>query len=91
MGPLKQFTLLARPVLVPRFLLLFGFGFLMAMREVPASLLNYPPDGSTLALTIETMLHFDQPQLISALCLIQLLISLVMFSAIALTSHLSKR
>ncbi len=90
-GDLKQFALLARPVLLPRFLLLFGLGFLMAMKEVPASLLNYPPDGSTLALTIETMLHFDQPQLISALCLIQLLISLVIFSTITVTSHLCQR
>ncbi len=90
-GDLKQFVLLARPVILPRFLLLFGFGFLMAMKEVPASLLNYPPDGSTLALTIETMLHFDQPQLISALCLIQLLISVMVFSAITVTSHLCQR
>lgn len=87
----KRITLFARPLYLPRLLLLFGFGFLMVMREVPASLLNYPPDGSTIALTIETMLHFDQPQLISALCLIQLLLSLTVFSTIALFSNLSQR
>lgn len=67
------------PMILPMFPILFLIGFMLAVREVPASLLNYPPDGSTLALTIETMLHFDQPDAISALCLLQLIA--VFFSA----------
>ena len=87
----KEWALFFKPVFLPRLLLIFGFGFLMTLKEVPASLLNYPPDGSTLALTIETMLHFDQPQLISSLCLIQLLLSIGMFSLISILIHFCKR
>ena len=46
---------------------------LVCIREVPLILLHYPPEGGTLALTIETMLHFDQPALVAGLCLFQLL------------------
>lgn len=87
----KRLKLFLKPVYLPRLLLIFGFGFLMTLREVPASLLNYPPDGSTLALTIETMLHFDQPKLISSLCVIQLLVSVAIFSAISILIHICKR
>jgi len=90
-GPLKKFRAFLLPVFLPRILLLWGFGFLMTMREVPASLLNYPPDGSTLALTIETMLHFNQPKLISSLCIIQLGLSVTTFLAVTLLLHICKR
>ncbi|WOO43038.1 hypothetical protein [Rubellicoccus peritrichatus] len=52
------------------------FTFVLAIREVPASLLNVPPGGATLALTIETLLHFEQPERVASLCLFQLTISL---------------
>ena len=49
--------------------ILLFVGFTSVIREVPASLLNVPPDGSTLALSIETLLHFEQPVRIASLCL----------------------
>jgi len=90
-SPFKKLLIFTRPIIMPRVLLLFGFGFLMVMKEVPASILNYPPDGSTLSLTIETMLHFDQPKLISGLCLIQLCISLSIFTIISILYRLCKQ
>ena len=63
---------LAPPVFLPAIPLLFLLGFALAAREVPASILNYSAESGTLALTIETMLHFEQPNALSALCLLQL-------------------
>lgn len=62
---------IAGPFLIPTAIQLFILGFALSLREVPASLLNYSPDGGTIALTIETMLHFEQPNALSALCLAQ--------------------
>jgi ABC-type Fe3+ transport system permease subunit len=62
---------MASPFVIPIALQLFMVGFALSIREVPASLLNYTPEGGTLALTIETMLHFEQPDALSALCLAQ--------------------
>jgi ABC-type Fe3+ transport system permease subunit len=59
------------PLLWPSLAAIFGLAFALSIREVPASLLNYPPNGSTLALTIETLLHFDQPGRVASLCLTQ--------------------
>lgn len=81
----SRIKLFARHYTLPRYLLLLTLCFLFTIREVPASLLNYPPDGSTLVLSIETMLHFEQPELISSLCLAQLLIAFGA-TAIALTA-----
>jgi len=49
--------------------ILLFIGFATIIREVPAGLLNMPPDGSTLALSIETLLHFDQPARVASICL----------------------
>lgn len=57
-----------------RWVLLGAAGGALAAREVAAGLLNYPPGGSTLAITIETMLHFDQPTALSVLSLAQLIL-----------------
>jgi ABC-type Fe3+ transport system permease subunit len=57
-----------------RWVLLGAVGGALAAREVAAGLLNYPPGGSTLAITIETMLHFDQPTALSVLSLAQLIL-----------------
>ncbi|MEM7674211.1 MAG: hypothetical protein AAF212_12785, partial [Verrucomicrobiota bacterium] len=44
-------------------------GFAVVAREVPAGLLNMPPGQSTLAVSIETLLHFEQPDRVAALCI----------------------
>ena len=49
--------------------ILLFIGFATIVREVPAGLLNMPPDGSTLALSIETLLHFEQPARVASICL----------------------
>lgn len=51
----------------------------LVMREVPVALANYPPGASTVALTIETVLHFDQPAVVSVLCLTQLALVFILW------------
>jgi len=79
------------PFVIPIFLQLFMVGFALSVREVPASLLNYTPDGGTLALTIETMLHFEQPDALSALCLAQFVLVATIWSLGALTIHFIRK
>ena len=55
------------------FALLGIAGFALVAREVAAGLLNMPPGGSTLAISIETLLHFEQPDRVAALCLAYLI------------------
>lgn len=82
--------LLQRPSLVwqigrrpaaPAFVLLFLIVATLAAREVPASLVNYPPGQSTLSLSIETVLHFDQPAVVASLCLGQLVLAVALWTA----------
>jgi ABC-type Fe3+ transport system permease subunit len=65
---------LAASIVFPTVLKVFMVGFALSIREVPASLLNYTPDAGTIALTIETMLHFEQPDALSALCIAQFML-----------------
>lgn len=57
--------------------ILLFVGFANVAREVAAGLLNVPPDGSTLALSIETLLHFEQPVRVASLCLAYFLTILI--------------
>ncbi len=63
---------------------------LISIREVPLILLHYPPEGGTLALTIETMLHFDQPELVAGLSLCQLLATGILVTAFSLLAFSPK-
>jgi ABC-type Fe3+ transport system permease subunit len=74
-GVFRQLRQIALPMFGPALVATMCLAFALSAREVPASLLNYPSGGSTLAISIETMLHFDQPQLVSSLCLVQLTLS----------------
>ena len=49
--------------------ILLFISFATIVREVPAGLLNMPPNGGTLALSIETLLHFEQPVRVASICL----------------------
>lgn len=71
-GVFRQLKQIALPMFAPALVATVCLAFALSAREVPASLLNYPSGGSTLAISIETMLHFDQPQLVASLCLLQL-------------------
>lgn len=79
------------PFIFPIVLQLFMVGFALSIREVPASLLNYTPEGGTLALTIETMLHFQQPDALSALCLAQFVLVAAIWGAGASALYLIKK
>jgi ABC-type Fe3+ transport system permease subunit len=70
----RQIFSLLFPELRSAMLVIFLVSFALAIRETPASLLTYPPGGATLALTIDSMLHFNQPAQIASLCLAQLAI-----------------
>ena len=63
------------PWIGARLFLIMGFAFVWSIREVPATLLNHPPGGATLAVSIETLLHFEQPEKVAVLCLLQLFVS----------------
>jgi hypothetical protein len=67
--PLHIRGLLLSQSLNGRMGILCFIGFALAIREVPAGLLNMPPGGGTLALSIETLLHFEQPERVAALCI----------------------
>ncbi|WP_411845736.1 hypothetical protein AAFN60_19165 [Roseibacillus persicicus] len=82
----RQFAFITRPA-YGWILLLLG---LFMMREVPLILLHYPPGGGTLALTIETMLHFDQPGLVAGLSLFQLVASFILAAAFSTLSYLPR-
>jgi ABC-type Fe3+ transport system permease subunit len=79
------------PFVIPVALQLFMVGFALSIREVPASLLNYTPEGGTLALTIETMLHFEQPDALSALCLAQFGLVATLWGMSALGLHFIRK
>jgi iron(III) transport system permease protein len=74
-GIFRQLKQIASPMFAPALVATMCLAFTLSAREVPASLLNYPSGGSTLAISIETMLHFDQPKLVASLCLLQLALS----------------
>ncbi len=82
---------LIRKIYLPRYLVLCSIGVLLALKEVTSSLLNYPPGGSTLVLSIETMLHFDQKELVTTLCLFQLIFGFIILSPFLLSYHLLRR
>lgn len=88
MNSLRQFRSILLPELRGAVLMIFVVSFALIIRETPASLLTYPPGGATLALTIDSMLHFNQPAQIASLCLAQLailaILSVAAFIAYAL-------
>lgn len=68
------------------FVLAFA-GFALVAREVTAGLLNVPPGGSTLAISIETLLHFEQPDRVAALCLAYLIVLAVVGAFFAVVGY----
>jgi ABC-type Fe3+ transport system permease subunit len=82
LGPVRQLTGIALPLFGEGVAAVFVIGFAFAIREVPASLLNYPPGGGTVAISIETMLHFDQPDKVAVLCVAQIALLLLGGSAL---------
>ncbi len=79
-GYLSKLRRLAIPIFADRFVLLGAIAFAWTTREVPSTLLNHPPGGATLAVSIETLLHFEQPDKVASLCLAQLGLTVCVFA-----------
>jgi len=89
-GPWEQCTRIAWPTFRVGLGIAFTVAFALAIREVPASLLNYPPGGGTIAISIETMLHFDRPEKVAALCIAQTGLLLVVSLGVMLLLKLAR-
>lgn len=67
-------TTLARivlPLALPALVHASAFAFVLALGELPAAVLVAPPGGMTLAVRIESLLHFGKDGIVAALCVVE--------------------
>ena len=59
------------PLALPALVHAAAFAFVLALGELPAAVLVAPPGGMTLAVRIESLLHFGKDGIVAALCVVE--------------------
>jgi ABC-type Fe3+ transport system permease subunit len=70
----RRSTALARivlPLALPALVHAAALAFVLALGELPAAVLVAPPGGMTLAVRIESLLHFGKDGIVAALCVVE--------------------
>ena len=57
------------PILRPGLICIWGFAFLLSLREIDATVLVCPPGASTVAVRLYTLMHYGPSCLVASLCL----------------------
>ncbi len=73
----KRWIHIEFPLILPGFLVAWLVGFVLCMRELGATLLVIPPGRETLTLRIYNLMHYGAGNLVSALSVIVIVISLI--------------